>query len=270
MSRTLFVGFAFLLACSLATPGVAAAGQGDADSPLAADELILRVSEGSGYVVLETVAGEPLQDEGYLFRDGAPAADDLPEDLVASFQDLGVQDVYISSTNLTADEGDSAITVTNRVYLVQSDDAAKDLVETFFDEVVEQAEQYPNTPQDPERLASLPDHDAAIDGWSATYQYVNINTGENPVGVPGFRFVAQVGAAVASTEVFGTDVSVSVVELAEAILLEQVACLYANAPCAALPFPGDLSDGSRPPSDERDPGAGVLPADDRRLTRRRG
>ena len=251
----------FLLSCALFVLPMAdrdrlMAGTTPAATPgsiLPADQLILRVEEGESYVVLETVAGEALVDESYILQDGEAVVEGLPEDVLASYREQGFQDIYAYFTNLTADDGESAVTISIRVYILEDEVAAEAAVESAFDTVVELSETNPDGGQDIARLDSMPAHDEAIEGWSVTHQYANINTGEDPFDVPGFRFVAQVGAAMASAEVYGSDDSVSV-ELAEYLLMAQIACLQADEPCQAIPFPGAIADDA-PPKLGRLPGA---------------
>ena len=250
MKRTFLAGVAVILLVStfgsarLAAAQATDTSRGAAASPaLEADQLILRVAAGSGYVVVYTAAGEPLEEEYYQVRSGEIQMENFQALPARFYGSHSVQDVYIFATNLTSNQILTAVTIETRVITFPDVDSAEAFVMDHFEYVVEQAAAIPEAAQDPEPIQDLPDHDEAIAGWTATQFYSTIDTGEGSFDVPGIRFVAQAGSSVASVNVLGTDASVDIA-LAETLLEAQLDCLRADAPCDPIPFPA--GDGATP------------------------
>lgn len=172
----------------------------------------------------------------YQIRSGESQTGELPPRISQFYGDRGVRDIYIFYTNLTSDQGDTAVTIETRVITFPDGESAESFVIDSFDLVVELAEEFPDTSQDPVLIQDLPDHDEAITGWTATESDSNINTDEGSLEVSAIRFLAQAGATVASVRIFGTDESIGM-PLAETLFAAQISCLRAEAPCEPIPFP---------------------------------
>ena len=225
-----------LIVSMVNTAHLVAAQTPESSSSVDAEQVILRVIEGNDYEVLQTVAGEPVEDELYQIRSGESQTGELPPVLNQFYGDLGVRDVYIFYTNLTSDQGNSAVGIEIRVITFPDAESAESFVIESFDLVVELAEEFPETTQNPVLIQELPEHDGAITGWTATESYSNINTDEGSLEVSAIQFLAQEGSTVASVRVYGTDQSVGM-PLADTLFAAQISCLRADASCEPIPFP---------------------------------
>ncbi|CAN5762034.1 hypothetical protein BH20CHL3_BH20CHL3_08920 [soil metagenome] len=234
--RTFVVGMTLLLIVSMVNTVYLGAAQTPESSSVDAEQVILRVIEGNDYEVLQTVAGEPVEDELYQIRSGESQTGELPPVLNQFYGDLGVRDIYIFYTSLTSDRGNSAVTIEMRVTTLPDAESAESFVIDSFDLVVELAREFPETTQNPVLIEELPEHDGAITGWTATESYSNFNTGEGGLEVSAIRFMAQEGSTVASVRIYGTDQSVGM-PLADTLFAAQISCLRADASCEPIPFP---------------------------------
>lgn len=203
-------------------------------------DVILRVEEGAGYELVPGMTGKPLMDEGFQYRDGAPALDDFSRLTATFYTDHNVRDVYSYSTNLTDDDIETVVTINTRIVTFPDAASAASFVADIYDFAVVQGARVEGAPKDLARIEDLPPHDEEITGWTETEFYSEIATGEGLYPVPSYRFVAQVGDRVASVKVYGTS-DVVTRQLAESLLTAQLACLRADGPCQPIPFPDDVS-----------------------------
>jgi hypothetical protein len=208
------------------------------DDLLPTQDLILKITENGLWTYQTGADGLPVTSEGAQILGGVPQEELIPS-AQALYEATQVQDVYIATSALVPVGGyyqDSSTVIQTRVLIFPDETLAASYLNQAFDAQV--ASVVEDGVDDPGfvRIASLPDVDYPVVGWTSTIMYLDINTGEPAGRVNSVRYLGQVGRVVVSALVGGPFTEFNA-DVALWVLDRQAWCVDQNLPCEPIELP---------------------------------
>jgi hypothetical protein len=157
--------------------------------------------------------------------------------VIDRYTHYNTQDVYITAINLVPPGAETltATSVEMRLATFADADSAAGFVSTFVDDFPNQADALGTNPE-VTAFEILWDREGTIVGFDAFETYYDVETGEPLFESPYTRILVQNGAVVVSAKVGGQSSELNLA-IALELILAQVACIDADAPCEAIPLP---------------------------------